>query len=253
MRAANGACWMPEVSIVMPAHNRAPLLHATLESIVRQRFPSMEIIVVEDGRDSGETQRICAQYGVRYFLRKNRPDVPYSNPSVPCNIGLRRACGEVIILQNAECAHAGPDVIERLVAPHRGPGPLKAVFAAVSARKPTGEHDHWYVHPIADAGPRPFFFCGSLRREVVHRLRGLDEDFKFYGWDDDDFALRLAWEGVVFDFRDDVVVHHQWHPGTNCYGLQSNVETYNHKLAQLRAGEIGTARNLNREWGDLDS
>jgi len=243
---------MIEVSIVMPSRNRAPLLRVTLESIARQCFPSLEIIVVEDGKDNVETEEACALYGARYFLRKNRPDVPYSNPSVVMNIGLRRAEGEIIILQNAECAHAGPDVIEKLAVPHRARKNL-AVFAAVSARTPEGAHDHWYVHPVADAGQRPFFFCGSLRREVVHRLRGFDEDFKLYGWDDDDFAVRLACEGIEFSFREDIIVHHQWHPGTNCYGLQSNVEVYQRKVKQFDAGEIGTARNLGREWGSLDS
>lgn len=243
---------VPECSIVITARNRAPLLRATLESIARQKFPSLEVIVVEDGRDNGETEEACVRYGAQYFLRKNRPNVPYSNPAVPVNIGLRRARGEVIILQNAECVHAGPDVIEQMVAPHRTRKNL-AVFPAISARTPEGQHWHWYVHSKLDAGPRPFFFCGSVRREIVHRLRGLDEDFKFYGWDDDDFAGRLATEGVEFSFRDDVVVHHQWHPGTDCYGLQTNVEIYNRKMAQFGAGAIGTARNMDREWGSLDS
>lgn len=242
----------PECSIVITARNRAPLLRATLESIARQKFPSLEVIVVEDGKDNGETEEACARYGARYFLRKNRPDVPYSSPAVPCNIGLCRARGEVIILQNAECVHAGPDVIEQMVAPHRTRKNL-AVFPAISARTPEGQHWHWYVHSKLDSGPRPFFFCGSVRREIVHRLRGLDEDFKFYGWDDDFFALCLQFAGVNFNFRDDIIVHHQWHPGTNCYGLQSNAELFRLKADGLLSGKRGPESNLGREWGSLDS
>ncbi len=244
---------IPEVSIVMTARLRATLLRRTLESIFAQYSrPTTEIIVVEDGSDGGETLAVCNHFGVSYYLRRNRPDVPYSNPAVPINIGLRRATGEVVILQNAECAHAAPDAIERLVAPHRAKNNI-ALFASVSARHPDGQHWHWYVHPFLDAGPRPFFFCGSLRREHIERLRGMDEDFKGYGYEDDDWAARLGMIGVEFRFDTDIVIHHQWHPSTNCFGLESSRAVYNAKVAAVKRKELGPERNIGREWGSLES
>lgn len=243
----------PEVSIVMTARNRAPLLGVTLETIARQGgFGFAEVIVVEDGRDDGETERLCRFYGARYFLRRNRPNVPYSNPAVPINIGLRQAQGEIVILQNAECRHVG-NVISALAAPHRS-APNLAVFAAVSSLTPEGAHDHWYVHPTLDAGPRPFFFCGSMRRENFIRLEGMDESFKGYGWEDDFFAFQIKRAGIDFRFLGDAVVEHQWHPHSGfCYGIEETAKLYQEKMAAFARGELLIESNAGREWGKCDS
>lgn len=242
----------PEISIVITARNRARLLEFTLDTICRQKFSDYEIIVVEDGFDGGETRRVCDHMGARYFRRARRPDVPYSNPAVPINIGLRRAEGSIVILQNAECSHAGEETIDRLAAPVRGD--RKWVhFAAVSARNPDGSHNHWYVHPLHDAGPRPFFFCGAIAREHVERLRGMDEDYQHYGWEDNDFADRMDAIGLKSLFSFDAVVHHQWHEGTDCWGIVDNALLYQKKSEDMKAGRIGPERNLGREWGSLDA
>jgi hypothetical protein len=92
-----------------------------------------------------------------------------------------------------------------------------------------------------------------LRREHIERLRGFDEDYKFYGFDDDDFAFRLLRIGVNFQFRDDIVVHHQWHECSFCYGIQSNEQIFREKMEAMMSGLIGPERNLGREWGSLEA
>ncbi len=244
---------MPDVSIVMTARQRPLLLARTLASIAKQGRGDVEVIVVEDGADGGdETRRVCETAGARYFQRVNRPDVPYSNPAVPINIGLRRATGDMVILQNAECLHASDNTIARMVEPVRINRRF-VTFPCVSARHPDGRHWHWYIHPKLDCGMRPFFFCGAIAREHIERLRGMDEDYRFYGWEDNDFADRMERIGLVYEFLPDVTVHHQWHPGTNCYGMVSNVETYQRKSDAMKHGIIGPERNLDREWGALES
>ncbi len=239
---------MYEVSIVMCAYRRAELLRKTLESIAKQNFPGLEIVVCEDGDDGGWTRGVCEEFGAQYFQRKRAADCPYSNPSAPWNVAIREARGEILILQNPECLHASPDVIERLVAPHRTDHKL-AVFASVMALNQDGSPYMWYCHP--EHSPRPFFFCGSLRREVAHELRGFDEDFPFYGFDDNDFAFRLQSSGVRFDFRpeNEILVHHLWHPTTGCYGLEVNEQLFSQKMRDYMDGKIGLARNLERAWG----
>lgn len=242
---------MPEVSIVMTAYRRSALLRRTLESIFRQQFSGLEVIVVEDGDDAGWTRGACEEFGAHHFQRKNRPDTPYANPSVPVNIGLRRATGDVIVLQNAECEHISPNTIELLTAPHREKSNL-AVFAAVMAMRQDGSESNWYCHP--KESPRPFFFCGSLRREWVEKLRGFDERFKWYGFDDDFWALCLQFSGVEFVFRDDIRVNHNWHESAGfCYGIEFNGELYNEQVRALLERRRTPTSNLDREWGSLES
>lgn len=243
---------MPEVSIVMCAYKRSALLRKTLESIHAQSYKDFEVLCVEDGDDGGWTRGVCEEFGARYFQRKGRPDCPYSNPSIPWNIGIRNATGNVLILQNPECLHVTPDTIERLVAPHRETD-RAVVFASVMALNYDGTPQQWYCHPIHSA--RPFFFCGSMRREVAHALRGFDEDFQFYGFDDDDMAFRLQAYGCRFDFRPEteILVHHMAHEKAHCYGLQTNETLFQSKLGRFVNKEIGVERNLDREWGSVEA
>lgn len=242
----------PEVSIVMCAYQRAALLRKTLESIARQNFPSLEVVICEDGDDGGWTRGVCEEFGARYFQRKNRPDQPYSNPAIPHNVAIKNALGDILILQNPECLHVTPDTIEKLVAPHRKDDRI-ATFASVMSLRPDGAADGWYCHPVHSA--RPFFFCGSLRREVTHTLRGFDEDFGRgvggYGFDDDSFAFRLQIYGVRFQFlpESEVLVHHMAHDKAHCWGLQSNEELFRKKMEQLVSGQIGVAANTEDGWG----
>lgn len=236
----------------MTAFNRAPQLWNTLKSIYAQRFKDFEVIVVEDGDDGGDTRAACEAWPVRYIQRHRRPDVPYSNQAIPLNIGIRAARGRILILQNAECEHATPEVINRLAAPHRRRKAL-AVFASILYLRPNGLPDYWGSHPRF-AGPSPYFFCGSLLRCVAERLGGFDEAFRGWGAEDDDFAFRMREGGVHFSFPEGVTVFHQWHQAARGYRKTENVEYYEHKVAQIRAGfRHLILANRGREWGRLDA
>lgn len=189
------------ISIVMAAYNRADLLDWTLRSIRNQYFPG-EIIVVEDGYDNGFTGCICRAHGAKWIQRIDRPNVPFSNQSVPLNMALDAAKGEILIIQNPECLHVGKVIMPLAEAVTEN----TAVFARCIAQNHDGTLGQDYC---SSGNPRPFFFCGAIRAD---RMLRFDESFKFYGWEDDDMRDQLKDAGMQFVFRDDIVVHHQWHP-----------------------------------------
>ena len=53
---------MPDVSVVIPTHNRSELLSLTLRSALRQRGVDLEIIVVDDG-SVDDTPRLVGALG----------------------------------------------------------------------------------------------------------------------------------------------------------------------------------------------
>ncbi|MFA5058388.1 MAG: glycosyltransferase family A protein [Opitutaceae bacterium] len=64
----------PLVSILIPCHNAAPWLAATLESALAQTWPAKEIILIDDGSTDGSLA-IARRYeprGVRVFTQPNR-------------------------------------------------------------------------------------------------------------------------------------------------------------------------------------
>ena len=240
---------MPRVSIVISTFNRSALLERTLESIYAQQYRDFEVIVVDDGNDGDLTTDACRRFDVRYFKRYDRPSLIYSNPAIPNNIGVRKALGEVVILQNAECSHASEELILNLA---NAVGENDAVFAAVASLGIGGQFQGYYCHPVKR--PAPYFFCGALKKKWFEDLRGFDEDYTGYGYDDDDFADRLMQSGVNILFTDTVMAYHQWHTPTSFNPELDPRQAYNKKLYEektlaMSRGEIGPIRNLGRDWG----
>lgn len=101
---------MPDelVSILIPCHNAAPWLAATLESALGQTHPRCEIIVVDDGsRDQSAT--IAAQFvsrGIRLVRQEQR------GAAAARNTALRHARGEFLQFLDADDLLA-PDKIAR--------------------------------------------------------------------------------------------------------------------------------------------
>ena len=241
---------MPESSLILTAYNRAAQLERTLKSIYAQSFKDFETIIIEDGDDGGETRKLCERFGCIYLQRKNRPDQPFANPAPLINAGIRKAQGEVLILQNAECRHVSPGAIEALTKRHRENKRL-AVFASVIIDDANSEAQYWGSH--INHAVSPYFFCGSLRREWVECLRGFDEDFKYWGAEDDDFAWRLQALGIAFEFPADIIVEHQWHPVSKGYRKEENIALFEKHIRPLREGRESPVRNLGRDWGVLDA
>lgn len=64
----------PKVSIIIPVYNGSDYLREAIDSALAQTYPSIEIVVVNDGsRDDGTTEQIALSYGdrIRYFSKEN--------------------------------------------------------------------------------------------------------------------------------------------------------------------------------------
>lgn len=81
----------PLVSVVLPVYNGELYLGQAIDSVLAQTYPSIELIVVNDGSDDrGETERIALSYGprVRYFTKPN------GGVATALNLGIREMKGE---------------------------------------------------------------------------------------------------------------------------------------------------------------
>ena len=232
-------------SIVITTFNRNVQLAATLASIRRQRFEG-EVIVVDDGdlsHGNPSARFVCSTFGATHIPVRRPASTQFRNPAFPNNVGIRTASGDIIILQNAECRHEDSQTIEKLVALVT---PTTAVFARVLSLQQDGSPGMLYC---GEENPRPYFFCGAIRREHLLRLRGFDEDYTGAGYDDDDLADRLAGIGISFTYSD-ILVHHQWHPPAGVYAdVDDMYVLYQEKTAAMLRGELGVERNVGKTWG----
>jgi glycosyltransferase involved in cell wall biosynthesis len=81
----------PRVSVVIPVHNGSNFLRDAIDSALAQTWPSVEVIVVDDGSDDdGATVRIASSYGERIrLIRKEHGGV-----SSALNAGIQAMSGQ---------------------------------------------------------------------------------------------------------------------------------------------------------------
>jgi len=84
---------MPKVSVIIPTYNRATLLPAAVESVLRQSFQDFEIIVVDDASQDGTLDVIRTFTDRR--IHHIRHDA-HKGQGVSRNAGIRNAFGEYI-------------------------------------------------------------------------------------------------------------------------------------------------------------
>jgi len=81
------------VSIIIPLFNREEFIRTCVESCLKQTYPTIEIIVIDDGSTDGSKDRISDYISsgkVRYYFQEN------SERSAARNHGISKAKGEYI-------------------------------------------------------------------------------------------------------------------------------------------------------------
>lgn len=100
----------PLVSVVVPVYNGARYLGASLDSIIRQTYPKMEIVVMDDA-STDETPALLAAYGDTIAVyRQDSNRGQFRN----VNDGIRRAHGDYIAVYHADDIYE-PIIVEKEV------------------------------------------------------------------------------------------------------------------------------------------
>ena len=81
----------PRVSVIMPAFNTAAYIAESIDSVLEQDYPNLELIVVDDGSTDG-TVEIVRSYGDRLTLLTQQNQ----GAAVARNAGIAAATGEYI-------------------------------------------------------------------------------------------------------------------------------------------------------------
>ncbi|MBI5934052.1 MAG: glycosyltransferase [Chloroflexi bacterium] len=181
----------PRASIVMPSLNQGRFIAQSIESVLAQDEPSVELIVV-DGGSSDETLAILKSYGARLQWISEKDD----GQSQAVNKGWRMARGEIWGWLNADDLLA-PDATRRAVDALESDATLAGVYGdcayideagAALGKYPAEEFDYEkLVLRAEDFIPQPGVF---LRREWIERVGVLDENLHYVM--DYDLWLRLG-------------------------------------------------------------
>ena len=108
----------PSVSVIVPAYNEERVVVNTIESLLKQDWTGLEIVVVDDGsRDRTfevAQEAFQANPAVRIFRKPN------GGKASALNYGLGRATGEIVVALDADTIFE-PDTVTNLLAPLADP------------------------------------------------------------------------------------------------------------------------------------
>lgn len=171
----------PLVSLIIPVYNVAPYLQACLESVERQHYAPLQVIIVDDGStDCGGA--MCDDYASRH---DNTEVIHTSNRGLGAarNRGLEAAKGQWVIFADSDDAFS-PDYIGRLVGIASKYPDIDVVAAGfIRTRDVATARDgsHVTVYTPEEAAAKMLYQNGGLECSACSKLfrRELFDKFRF--------------------------------------------------------------------------
>jgi len=186
----------PLVSIVVPTHNSASTLGVCLESIKKQMYPSIEVIVV-DNYSTDETNTIVKKNGVKYLLRG-------PERSSQRNYGVKHSCGDYLFFVDSDMELTS-NVVNMCVQEM-----LRGYDAVILPEETVGD-SFWVkargLERMTYLGDTLYEAARFFKRSVFEELGGYDKEIT--GTEDCDLQARLEENGYKVTHVDAVIVHHE--------------------------------------------
>lgn len=116
-----------KVSVIVPTYNEEKVIGECLESLQKQTYKDLEVIVVDDG--SRDNSKIKIQNAKLQFKIKNLKliEQDHRGPGAARNLGAKHAKGRILVFVDSDMTFA-PDFIQNLVAPIVS-GEVKGTFS----------------------------------------------------------------------------------------------------------------------------
>jgi len=171
---------MPAVSVIMPAYDAAPYLRIAAQSVLRQTFTDLELIIIDDGSSDRtlEVAQACAARDQRVRVLRQ----PHAGPGPARNFGFREARGRFFAFLDSDDEWDDTFLAEHVAVLAARPD-VDVVIG--NARNRGGKRDG---HPsrlrrgdglpitLAEilADENSLFIMAVFRREVVDAVGGFD-------------------------------------------------------------------------------
>lgn len=193
---------MPEVTVVVPARDRAERLAALLRSV-----RGADVVVALD-RPSAEVEAVCRAADVR-VVRARAP-----GPAAARNAGWRAATTPLLAFTDDDC-EATPGWLDALLEAARS-APGAVVQGRVEPHPGERERLGPFCRTLQVDAAGPFFQTANILypRAVLERLNGFDEAYPHPAGEDTDLGWRAREAGVAVAFAPQALVWHAVHePG----------------------------------------
>jgi len=202
------------VSVVIPVRNCEKTLKRLLDSIITQTLKPAEIVVVDDN-STDRTPSIALKYPI-ILLRKRKRD----GPNTCRNIGAECSSGDVIVFTDGDC-RPSKNWIESIVSKIKDADilvgsamtdNLDSMISRYLDRSLISPLQKYTRETILNGDFKPFMIVTTnniaIKREVLDKLGGFDEEYLWYGCDDMDFVYRALAQGYKVLCSKEVIIYH---------------------------------------------
>lgn len=210
----------PSVSIVIPTLERLALLRRVLDRLERQTAsPSdFEVIVAADAKERGLDDLQAALAGRAFSARSVRGPKP--GASAARNAGWREARAALVLFLDDDIFPEPPLVAEHLAWHRENPATEIGVLGHVrwADELRVTPFMRWLEHGIqfdypaivgTEAGWGRFYTANaSVKRALIERVDGFEEDALPFGYEDLDLALRMHEHGFRVLYNRAAVAEH---------------------------------------------
>jgi glycosyltransferase involved in cell wall biosynthesis len=196
----------PLISCIVPVFNGERYLGEALESILKQTYRPLEIIVADDGSTDG-TATLVASYGdqVRYVFQPN------AGVAAACNLGVRASFGEFVAFLAADDLWHPEKLALQMLQFQDRPELDVCVTHMQNFWIPElrAEEERFRNHRLTRPWPG-YLPQALLARRIVFDAVGLFDTTLRYE-DAKDWFLRAAEHGTVMELLSDVLVYRRLH------------------------------------------
>jgi GT2 family glycosyltransferase len=211
----------PRLAVIIPTRGRPRLLNKVLNALAVQTFPvsAFEVIVVMDGPDAA-TEQMIQENSFPFSLRALTQ--PRQGTAAARSLGVCSASAPLLIFIDDDIVTT-PGFLQAHYKAHQEEEQVVVLGALKPPPEPScnpfGQAIDWtqgYFDRCSAPGYRPV--CAdllaanfSVAKEVLLDAGGWDKEFHGYGGGEDkDLALRLAGQGLRFQFSVEALgYHHQ--------------------------------------------
>ncbi|MDW3712632.1 MULTISPECIES: glycosyltransferase family 2 protein [Pseudomonas] len=226
----------PLVSVIISSYNHAPYIEACIESVLAQSYPSIELLVVDDGSHDGSVEKLRAlqrRHGFDFREQENKGLAPTLNDCIA------RSRGSLIAPFGSDDVML-PQRIEKQVAYLQGKPEVGICAGGIIHVDASGEpltrrdkrrefrrldFDDIFL-ANKDGAPAPTLL---FRREALELVGGFDPNVKL---EDLLIELKITRAGYFIDVLPDVLAYYRVHQ-TNTYKnrrfmIEAVLATYDH-------------------------
>ncbi len=234
----------PTVSAIMPVYNGERYVAASIESVINQTLPPVELIVIDDASKDKSVEVVKAIKAPFPIVLLHQPN---KRQSAARNLAATQAKGEFLAFIDHDDIWA-PMHLEKLAAPLVNDSRMGWTYSDIDEIDSEGnmvalqtlrtlhpgvQHPKVDIFNLLAADMFIFPSAAMVRKKAMDEVGGFDE--RLSGYEDDDFFLRVFRAGWLNAFIPEALVRYRRHPTSSAFSdrMWKSRDIYASKLIDM--------------------